>query len=46
MEVLVIDDGSWDQTAEIVKSFAQKDSRVILLQQSKCRRSRRAQPSH
>jgi glycosyltransferase involved in cell wall biosynthesis len=34
IEVLVIDDGSWDQTAEIVKSFAQKDSRVILLQQS------------
>ncbi|MGB7710245.1 MAG: glycosyltransferase family A protein [Microcoleus sp.] len=44
IEILVIDDGSWDQTAEIVKSFAQKDSRLSLLQQSKCRRSRRAQP--
>jgi len=34
IEVLVVDDGSWDQTAEIVKSFAQKDSRLSLLQQS------------
>ena len=33
IEVLVIDDGSQDKTAEIVKSIAQKDSRVILLQQ-------------
>ncbi|MGB3511557.1 MAG: glycosyltransferase family 2 protein, partial [Microcoleaceae cyanobacterium] len=33
LEVLVIDDGSGDQTPEIVKSFAQKDPRVILLQQ-------------
>ncbi|WP_157229368.1 glycosyltransferase family A protein [Rivularia sp. PCC 7116] len=32
-EVLVIDDGSQDTTAEIVKCFAQKDSRVTLLQQ-------------
>ena len=33
IEVLVIDDGSQDRTAEIVQSIAQKDSRVILLQQ-------------
>ena len=34
IEVLVVDDGSLDQTAEIVKSIAQRDHRVILLQQS------------
>ena len=34
IEVLVVDDGSDDRTAEIVKSFAQRDERVILLQQS------------
>lgn len=34
IEVLVVDDGSQDRTAEIVKSIAQKDHRVILLQQS------------
>lgn len=33
IEVLVINDGSQDRTAEIVQSIAQKDSRVILLQQ-------------
>lgn len=33
IEVLVIDDGSQDATAEIVRSIAQKDSRVVLLQQ-------------
>ncbi len=33
IEVLIIDDGSQDGTAEIVKSIAQKDSRVMLLQQ-------------
>ena len=34
IEVLVVDDGSKDQTAEIVKSFAQKDEHVTLLQQA------------
>ncbi|MGL5063409.1 MAG: glycosyltransferase family 2 protein [Microcoleus sp.] len=34
IEIIVVDDGSTDATPETVKSFAQKDSRVILLQQS------------
>jgi len=33
IEVLVVDDGSQDRTAEIIQSFAQIDRRVTLLQQ-------------
>lgn len=33
IEVLVVDDGSQDSTADIVNSFAKSDSRVILLSQ-------------
>lgn len=34
IEVLVVDDGSSDRTPEIVRSIAEKDDRVVLLQQS------------
>ncbi|MGL6284411.1 MAG: glycosyltransferase family 2 protein, partial [Microcoleaceae cyanobacterium] len=34
IEVLVINDGSQDQTVNIIESFAQKDSRIILLEQT------------
>lgn len=34
IEVLVVDDGSQDSTAQIVESFAQKNPNIILLQQS------------
>ncbi|MEG3987736.1 glycosyltransferase family A protein [Microcoleus sp. S28C3] len=34
IEILVVDDCSTDTISEIVKSFAQKDSRFSLLQQS------------
>lgn len=34
IEVIVVDDGSRDQTVEIVECFAAKDNRVILIQQA------------
>jgi glycosyltransferase involved in cell wall biosynthesis len=34
IEVIVVDDGSHDRTAEIVKALAQKDDRVHLIQQA------------
>jgi glycosyltransferase involved in cell wall biosynthesis len=33
IEVLVIDDGSQDETANIVRGFAERDSRICLIQQ-------------
>ena len=33
IEVIVVDDGSVDRTAEIIETFAEKDNRVILLKQ-------------
>jgi glycosyltransferase involved in cell wall biosynthesis len=33
LEAIVVDDGSQDETVEIVKNYAQKDERIILLQQ-------------
>jgi len=36
LEIIVIDDGSCDRTAEIVKSAMIKDTRIKLLQQSNC----------
>lgn len=33
LEIIVIDDGSQDQTPQIVKNFMKKDSRIMLLQQ-------------
>lgn len=32
-ELIVVDDGSTDQTARIVKTFAERDERIILIQQ-------------
>jgi glycosyltransferase involved in cell wall biosynthesis len=34
IEVIVVNDGSLDRTGEIVESFAQKDSRIVLYNQS------------
>ncbi|ARV57780.1 family 2 glycosyl transferase [Nostocales cyanobacterium HT-58-2] len=34
IEIFVVDDGSQDRTAEIVKSFAQKDNRIVFFKQA------------
>ena len=34
LEIIVVNDGSQDNTSKIVRSFSQKDSRIILLEQS------------
>ena len=47
LEIIIINDGSIDESGKILRKLAQKDSRIILLEQeNKDRKSTRLNSSH